>query len=127
MKLTPIIITFLMLSPLMLSPGVLAAENATKIDEPSVYRAFEAIKKDPAASISHQDGWSIVSLTEKGDRVYWFLAPDEDDVTPALIKKTIHEKSKDTHEIVIISECVAPRKKCEVLMKQFKALSKDYK
>lgn len=122
MKLTHIIITFL-----MLSPGVLAAENAARIDEPSVYRAFEAIKKKPTASISHQDGWSIVSLTEKGNRVYWFLAPDENNVTPALIKKTIHEKNKDTDKIVIISECEAPREKCEALMKQFKALSKDYK
>ncbi len=122
MKLTHIIVTFL-----VLSPGAVAAENAVRIDEPSVYRAFEAIKKKPAASISHQDGWSIVSLTEKGNRVYWFLAPDEDNITPALIKKTIHEKDKDTHEIDIVSECGALRKKCEALMKQFKTLSKDYK
>jgi len=122
MKLTHIIVIFL-----MLSPCVLAAENTARIDEPSVYRAFEAIKKKPAASISHQDGWSIVSLTEKGNRVYWFLAPDEDNITPALIKKTIHEKNKDTHEIVIISECGALREKCEVLMKKFKTLSEGYK
>ncbi len=112
---------------LLLSPGILVADNAVKVDEPSVYRAFEAIKNKTAASISHQDGWSIVSLTEKGNRVYWFLAPDEDNVTPALIKKTIHEKNNDIHEIVIVSECEAPIEKCQELMKKFKTISKDYK
>ncbi len=112
---------------LLLIPGILVADNAVKVDEPSVYRAFEAIKNKTAATISHQDGWSIVSLTEKGNRVYWFLAPDEDNVTPALIKKTIHEKNNDIDEIVIVSECGAHKEKCEKLMKQFETISKGYK
>lgn len=112
---------------LILSTGSLQAANVSSIDEPSVYHAFETIKNKPEATISQRDGWSIVSSTEKGNRVYWFLAPDENNVTPALIKKIIHDKNKDEHDIIIVSECKAPKQKCDALMKQFDRLNKDYK
>ena len=105
-------------------------DNATDsgtTNSPVVYGAFENAVNKPSAEISHEDNWTIVSTLEKGDRVYWFLAPDRDKTTPALFKKTIRVKGKHEQETETVSECEAPKQICDDLMKQFKTLSEKYK
>ena len=82
---------------------------------------------NPSAKIAHEDGWTIVSKIESGDRVYWFLAPEVDNVSPAMFKKIIYTNVKSELETKTVSQCDAPKQTCDDLMKQFKILSEKHK
>jgi hypothetical protein len=87
----------------------------------------EELTKDSSAKITHEDGWTIVSRMENTDRVYWFLAPEVDNVSPAMFQKIIYTGDKRELESKIVSECEAPKQTCDDLMKQFKVMSEKYK
>ncbi|MBT8120711.1 MAG: hypothetical protein KJN89_13440 [Gammaproteobacteria bacterium] len=82
---------------------------------------------DSSAKITHEEGWTIVSKMENSDRVYWFLAPEVDNVSPAMFKKIVYTGNKSELETKTVSECEAPKQTCDELMKQFKILSEKYK
>ncbi len=88
---------------------------------------YENLTKGPSSKTTHEDGWAIVSKMENGDRVYWFFAPDIDNVSPAMFKKTILIKDKSKQGFEVVSKCDAPIQVCDDLMKQFKTLSEKYK
>jgi hypothetical protein len=100
------------------------AENAT--GSSNAAGTFESLTKDPSSKTRHEDGWTIISSMEDGDRVYWFLAPDIDNVSPAMFKKIIFSKDKSKQGFEVVSKCDAPKQVCEDLMKQFKTLSGKY-
>jgi hypothetical protein len=102
-------------------------EASASVDHPATYGAFEDASKSPDASITHDDKWTIVSRMENGDRVYWFVAPDVNQTSPALFKKTVHTPGKNEKETVTVSKCDAPKQTCDDLMEQFKALSVKYR
>jgi hypothetical protein len=119
--------SLLIIIPLLLIYSVVACSgtNGTS-DSSDIYHMIENLAKKQAAEISREDDWTIVSLTENGDRVYWFLAPEMAKVTPAMFKKTVHVGNKNKEKTVIVSECEAPKQICDDLMKQFKTLSEKY-
>ena len=82
---------------------------------------------DPSASITHEDGWTIVSKEENGDRVYWFLAPDVNGASPAMFKKVINTSDKDQPAVKIISECEASKQLCDELGARFRQMSEKYR
>ena len=88
---------------------------------------YENLTKGPSSKTTHEAGWAIVSKMENGDRVYWFFAPDIDNVSPAMFKKTILIKDKSKQGFEVVSKCDAPIQVCDDLMKQFKILSEKYK
>lgn len=85
------------------------------------------LTKDPSAKINHEDGWTIVSKIENGDRVHWFLAPEVDNVSPAMFKKIIYTGDKSELDTRTVSQCEAPKQTCDDLMQKFKSLSEKYK
>jgi len=106
---------------------VVACNGTDSTSEPSnIYNKFESQAKKTAATIYHEDDWTIVFLTEDKDRVYWFLAPEVDNTTPALFKKTVFANEKDGQKMMFVSECEAPRPICDGLMKKFRSLSEKY-
>lgn len=92
-----------------------------------VGHSVEGLTKNPSAKIAHEGDWTIVSKVENGDRVYWFLAPEVDNVSPAMFKKIIYTRKKGELETKTVSQCDAPRQTCDDLMKKFKILSEKYK
>jgi len=96
-------------------------------ESPKVVDATEYLANDPEAIVSHEDGWAIVSKTENGDRVYWFLAPDQNKVSHAQFKKTIHVSDNNEKETRVVSHCEAPKQACDDLMERFKTLSESYR
>jgi len=108
-------------------PQETTEETTVSFDPTISYDAVEEVTKTSNASITKDGGWTIVSLVEKGDRVYWFVAPDIDKVSPALFKKTIHLIDKNSKETVSVSKCEAPKQTCDDLMEQFKTMSDKYK
>ena len=91
------------------------------------YNTLENLTKGSSSKSAHEDGWTIVSKMVNGDRVYWFFAPDIDNVSPAMFKKTILNKDKSKQGFEVVSKCDAPIQVCDELMRQFKALSEKYK
>ena len=87
----------------------------------------DASSNNPSANIVQEDGWSIVSKIENGNRVYWFLAPEVNNVSPAMFKKIIYTNVKSELETKTVSQCDAPKQTCDDLMKQYKTLSEKYK
>ena len=86
----------------------------------------EDLVDDNSAEITYEDGWTIVSKIESGNQVYWFLAPEEEDVSPAMFKKTIHTNDNSGLQTKIVSECEAPKHRCDDLMRHFKIMSEKY-
>ena len=99
----------------------------SKTDVPGVGHSVEDLTKIPSAKITHEGGWTIVSKIENGDRVYWFLAPEVDNVSPAMFKKIVYAKNKSELETETVSQCDAPKQTCDDIMKKFKNLSEKYK
>jgi len=89
--------------------------------------SLDELTRNPSAKITHEDGWTIVSRMENGDRVYWFLAPELDNVSPAMFKKIIFTSDKSELETKTVSQCEAPKKTCDDLMEKFKSMSEKYK
>lgn len=81
---------------------------------------------DPSASITHEDGWTIVSKEVNGDHEYWFLAPDVNGASPAIFKKIITSRDKIQPGIKIINECDAPKRLCDELGARFELMSEKY-
>jgi hypothetical protein len=98
-----------------------------KADASGVHHSAEYLSKNTSAKITHEDGWTIISKMEDGDRVYWFLAPDVDNVSSAMFKKIIHTGNKNGPGIETVSQCDAPKQTCDDLMMQFKNLSEKFK
>lgn len=86
----------------------------------------EDLVNDSSAEITYEDGWTIVSKIENGTKVYWFLAPEVEDVSQAMFKKTIHINDNTGLQSKIVSECEAPKHRCDDLMKQFNNISEKY-
>jgi hypothetical protein len=99
----------------------------SKTDDSSAGHSIEDMTKNTSAKITHEGGWTIVSKIENGDRVYWFLAPEVDKVSPAMFKKIVYTENKSELETKTVSQCDAPKQTCDDLMKQFKNLSEKYK
>jgi len=118
---------YFLISPLLLYFLVACSAPDRAMASSNSYHAFESAKKQPAAKTFHDNDWTIISTTENGEHVYWFLAPDRDKASPALFKKTVPAKDKHEQETVIVSECEAPKQVCDELMKQFKTLNEKYK
>ena len=106
---------------------IACSRTDNKIDTSSINHSVEYLTKSPSAKISHQDGWTIVSKIENGERVYWFLAPEVAHVSPAMFKKIIYKNVNSELETKTVSQCDAPKQTCDELMKQYETLSKKYK
>ena len=99
----------------------------SKTNASGVVHSVEDLKNNPSAKITHEGDWTIISKMENGDRVYWFLAPEVDNVSPAIFKKIVYTRDKSELETETVSQCEAPKQTCDDLMKKFKSLSEKYK
>ena len=117
---------FTILLPL-LSFLVACSGNDNKANEPAIAQSLEKLSGSPSADIVYEDGWTIVSKIEDGNRVYWFLAPEQDNVSPALYKKVIYANDESGLKTKLVSQCEASKQTCDELMEKFRKLSEKYK
>ena len=116
------IFTLSLLVFLVACSGTDSKSGATRVGH-----SVEDLTKNPSAKITHENGWTIVSKVENGDRVYWFLAPEVDNVSPAMFKKIVYTGNKNELETKTVSQCDAPKQTCDDLMKKYESLSEKYK
>jgi len=101
-------------------------ETNNKTDALSAGHSVVDLTKSPSAKITHEEGWTIISKKEEGDRVYWFLAPAVDNTSPAMFKKIVYSGGNSELETKTISQCDASKQTCDDLMMQYKTLSEKY-
>jgi hypothetical protein len=101
--------------------------NDNKLNEPAITESIEKLSGSASPDIMYEDGWTIVSKIEDGNRVYWFLAPERDNVSPALFKKVIYANDESGLKTKFVSQCEAPKQTCDELMEKFRKLSEKYK
>ena len=106
--------------------SALAAEPSS-IGYPTVAAALEALRKDPQAHFSTQDGWTVVSATENGNPVVWSFTPEGHPAHPAAVKRTaVHEKDGAwTLEMAVL--CGGTKPACDKLLEDFKELNERMK
>jgi hypothetical protein len=126
MKIFYFLITPLLLHSLVACSVSDGTTTSSSTNLSKTYQSYEDAAKKPEAKITHDNNWTIISTTENEDRVYWFLAPDINKVSPALFKKTIRNLGPE-QETKTVSDCEAPKQVCDDLMSQFKTLSEKYK
>jgi len=122
MKCLKFIVPFFLICLLVACNGT---DSTTSSSDTS--NTFEKLTKGVSSKTTYEEGWTIVSKMENGERVYWFFAPDIDNVSPAMFKKTIFSKDKSKQGFKVVSKCDAPKQVCDDLMKHFKILSEQYK
>ena len=110
----------------ILSFVISCSGSDNKADEPAITHSTEKLSGGAPADIMYEDGWTIVSKIEDGNRVYWFLAPEKDNVSPALFKKIIYAKDVNGLKTKFVSQCEAPKQDCDELMDRFHRMSEKY-
>ncbi|MCW9012970.1 MAG: hypothetical protein OQL06_04240 [Gammaproteobacteria bacterium] len=115
----------ILLSAMFYSAGLFAG-NDMPINLSSIPKALEKLKNNPAANISQQAGWTVISLVKDGNHVIWFFAPEDHAAYPAVIKRSVQDKNGGI-EITTRTFCESTKPKCDALAEQFKKLNKDVK
>ncbi len=106
---------------------IACSRTENKVEAPNVGHSLTSPTKNASSKIIHEGGWTIVSKVENGDRVYWFLAPEVNNVSPAMFKKIVYTGAKSELETKMVNQCDAPKQECDDLMSKFKSLSEKYK
>jgi len=101
--------------------------NDNKGNTSSIRQSATKLANENSADITHKNGWTIINKMENMNRVYWFLAPDENGRSPALFKKTVFTDTNSELKMKTVSECEAPKQTCDDLLLEYKSLSDDYR
>jgi hypothetical protein len=106
-----------------------AAALAARADEPApigyatVAAVREALRGDPTATFSEQQGWTVVASREHGRAVEWFFTPEGHPAHPAVIKRTVVEQD-GVGLIDMAALCQTTQEACDLLLEDFKQTHK---
>jgi hypothetical protein len=103
--------------------GAACADDAAPIGYASVAAAFEALSRDPSATLRNQQGWTVVASRERGAAVEWFFTPEGHRVYPAVIKRTVVEQN-GVGMIDIVALCETAQDACDELLEDFRQTHK---
>jgi hypothetical protein len=101
-----------------------AADGTSSIGYESVDAALKALRQDPAAHISVENGWTIVSTTENGNMVLWSFTPAGHPAYPAAVKRELLKRDGAIY-IRMTALCEATQSDCDALIEGFKKLNEQ--
>jgi hypothetical protein len=99
-----------------------AATAAEDIGYPTVAAALEALRSDPAAKFSTQQGWTVVASSEHGRAVQWFFTPQNHPAYPAVVKRVVGER-RGVGIIDMTALCQVSQSECDRLIDDFRQVS----
>ena len=83
--------------------------------------ALAALEKNPDATISHPDGWTVVTV-QKPELAVWSFVPKGHDAYPAVVRRLVRRTDKGTFvEMKVL--CEAKHEPCRWLALQFQQLT----
>jgi hypothetical protein len=111
----------------VLAAALVAASPAHAQDKPrplgyaKVADALAALEKNPDATISHRDGWTVVTV-KKPELAVWSFVPKGHDAYPAVVRRLVRKTDKGTFvEMKVL--CEAKQEPCRRLALQFQQMT----
>lgn len=111
----------------VLAAALALAGSAHAQDKPrplgyaKVADALAALEKNPDATISHPDGWTVVTVP-KPELAVWSFVPKGHDAYPAVVRRLVRKTDKGTFvEMKVL--CEAKQEPCRRLALQFQQLT----
>jgi hypothetical protein len=102
-----------------------SAEEPSAIGYPSVAAALEALRADPMAVESSQDGWTLFSRA--GDLELWSFTPVDHPAHPSAAKRTAYQDGNGAWHVVTRLLCGSTKTACDKLMTEYEQLDAQLK
>ena len=106
--------------------SVSAQEQPGSIGYRTVADAHVALRKDPNAKFSTQEGWVIVDVRSGPNSGLWSFTPNTHPAHPAVIKRTPIEVGGSIFLNMQV-HCEAAKRACDHLVEEFKQLNEQMK
>ncbi|MEQ8357240.1 MAG: hypothetical protein RH942_17025 [Kiloniellaceae bacterium] len=111
---------FLALAPVFWTAPALAEEAKSPIGYASVAEALEALRSDPTATESTQQGW-ILFVRAQGLE-FWSFTPESHPAHPSAAKRTAHKDLKGGWAVETRLLCQADKASCDALAEDYRQL-----
>lgn len=106
---------------LVLAGPAQAQDKPRPLGYAKVADALAALEKNPDATISHPDGWTVVTV-QKPELAVWSFVPKEHDAYPAVVRRLVRKTDKGTFvEMKVL--CQAKQEPCRRLALQFQQMT----
>jgi hypothetical protein len=103
------------------TPQAQARREARSLGYTRVADAREAVPKLPDAKVTHQDGWTIVTVP-KPEIAVWSFVPEGHEAYPAVVRRLVRKTDKGTFlEMKVL--CEAKKDACQKLTAQFQQMT----
>jgi hypothetical protein len=96
--------------------------TAAAIGYSTVAAALEALRADPEAKFSEQQGWTVVASREQGRAVQWFFPPQGHPAYPSVVKRVVGER-RGVGVIDMAALCGVSQTECDRLIDDFRQVS----
>jgi hypothetical protein len=110
-----------------LAAGFACAGGARADDAPIGYATVaavrEALRENPKATSTSQQGWTVVASRENGAAIEWFFTPQGHPVYPAVVKRKVVEDN-GVGMIELAALCETEQKACDDLLEDFRQTHK---
>ena len=111
----------LVAAALVLAGPAHAQDKPRPLGYTKVADALAALEKNPDATISHPDGWTVVTVP-KPELAVWSFVPKGHDAYPAVVRRLVRKTDKGTFvEMKVL--CQAKQEACRRLAIQFQQLT----
>lgn len=107
---------------ILLSFGSQAEKSSIGYD--SVLEALLALKENPSTQVGYSDGWTVVTLEEKGNHVLWSFTPESHQAHPTAVRREVVEKNGQIF-IEMSALCQSTKPECDHLISEFEKLNDD--
>lgn len=114
---------FILLVTCFFSLSLHAENKEHDIDGYTTYeQALDALKLNPKARFSKDQGWIIANIDNDDDYIIWSFTPENHPSHPAVIKRKLVKKD-DAIYIDMKGICDAEKSACDKLFKEFEKLN----
>lgn len=97
-----------------------AQQQPSAIGYSSVAEALAALRADPAATESQQDGWTL--FARKKGLELWSFTPDDHPAHPSAAKRTAYQDDSGGWRVETRLLCQSTKASCDALMEQYQHL-----
>ena len=92
----------------------------------SIEDAFDALEKDPSATLTEHEGWTVFNKKQNGVYELWSFTPPFHSAHPAVVKREIASQDGEVN-IRMNALCYAEKEHCDALVDSFKEINENLK
>jgi hypothetical protein len=115
-----IVVNLLLLASILMIWPALAQENLNAIGYGSVEEALQALRSDPTAKESSQQGWTLFVRSQGME--FWSFTPEHHPAHPSAAKRTAFQDANGAWSVETRLLCQADRASCDALMDDYRVL-----